>query len=142
MHGKGLIGLTNVLEMLPQQPLPLFYIPSSVVRTFSNTISNTRPHYSTTVNTSAPKTIISDNVFESYMLAQDKIAPYLNKMNLVDPWPQQPNNPNWVEFSKFKEDLDNVVNLLLILVIQICIKNHMMVSLIISLLHVVGVCLI
>jgi hypothetical protein len=30
-------------------------------------------------------------------------------MNLVNPEPQHPNNPNWVEFNKFKEDLANVV---------------------------------
>jgi hypothetical protein len=58
-------------------------------------------------------------VFESYSLAQAKITPCLNKINLKNSAPQQPNNPNWVEFNKFKEDLANVVklNLLLILVI-------------------------
>jgi hypothetical protein len=34
------------------------------------------------------ETIIADDVFESYRLAQTKIAPYLNKMNLVNPEPQ------------------------------------------------------
>jgi hypothetical protein len=61
------------------------------------------------MNTSAPKTIISDDVFESYRLPQAKIAPYLNKMNLENPKPQQPKNPNWAEFNEFKEDLANVV---------------------------------
>jgi hypothetical protein len=37
------------------------------------------------MNTSASKNIITDDVFESYMLAQAKIAPYLNKMNLENP---------------------------------------------------------
>jgi hypothetical protein len=76
-------------------------VPGSVVPTFSNTISNTRQHYSTTVNTSAQKTIILDDVFECYMLAQTKVAPYLNKMNLVNLEPQQPNNHNREEFNKF-----------------------------------------
>ena len=48
-------------------------------------------------------------MFESYRLAQAKIDPYLNKMNLENPVPQQPDNPNWTEFNKFKEDLANVV---------------------------------
>jgi hypothetical protein len=52
--------------------------------------------------------IILDDVFESYRLAQSKIAPYLNKVNLKNPQPPQPNNPNWVEFNRFKEDLANV----------------------------------
>jgi hypothetical protein len=59
-----------------------------MVPTFSNTISNTGPHYSTTMNTSSLKTIIPDDVFKSYRLAQAKIAPYLNKMNLENPQPQ------------------------------------------------------
>jgi hypothetical protein len=58
-----------------------------MVPTFSNTISNVGPHYSTIINASAPKNIIPDDVFESYMLAQAKIAPYLNKMNLENPQP-------------------------------------------------------
>ena len=45
----------------------------------------------------------------SYRLAQAKMTPYLNKMNLVNSAPQQPNNPNWAEFNKFKEDLASVV---------------------------------
>jgi hypothetical protein len=49
-----------------------------MIPTFSNTISNTRPHYSMTMNTSAPKTKITDDVLERYRLAQAKIAPYLN----------------------------------------------------------------
>jgi hypothetical protein len=48
-------------------------------------------------------------VFESYRLAQAKIAPYLNKVNLENPQPSQPNNPNWAEFNRFMEDLANVV---------------------------------
>jgi hypothetical protein len=48
------------------------------------------------------ETIIVDDVFESYMLAQTKISPYLNKINLVNPEPQQPNNSNLAEFNKFK----------------------------------------
>jgi hypothetical protein len=48
-------------------------------------------------------------VFESYRLAQAKIAPYLNKVNLENPQPPQPNIPNWAVFKKFKEDLANVV---------------------------------
>jgi hypothetical protein len=43
------------------------------------------------------------------MLAQAKIAPYLNKVNLENPQPPQLNNPNWAEFNRFKEDLGNVV---------------------------------
>ena len=37
------------------------------------------------------------------------MAPYLNKINLVNSVPQQPNNPNWAEFNKFKENLASVV---------------------------------
>jgi hypothetical protein len=57
---------------------------------------------------------------------------------------QHPNNRHWAEFNKFKKDLANVVKLrsVSILGIQICIKNHMMLSLIISLSHMVGVSLI
>ena len=91
---------------MPEQPIPLSVIPSPVIPPFSNTIGNTGPQFSTTVNTSAQ---IPDDVFESYRLAQAKMAPYLNKMNLVNSAPQQPNNYNWVEFNKFKEDLASVV---------------------------------
>jgi hypothetical protein len=63
------------------------------------------------MSTSIPKTIIPDDVFASYRLAQAKIAPYLNKINLENPQPPQPNNPNWAEFNRFKEDLANVVKL-------------------------------
>jgi hypothetical protein len=61
------------------------------------------------MSTLASKYIIPDDVFESYRLAQAKIAPYLNKMNLENLQPQQPNNPNWAEFNRFMEDLANVV---------------------------------
>jgi hypothetical protein len=56
-----------------------------MVPTFSNTISNVGPHYSTAINASASKNIIPDDVFESYTLAQGTIAPYLNKVNLDNP---------------------------------------------------------
>jgi hypothetical protein len=102
-------GQTGAMELMPDQPLPIFVVPNQMVPALSNTISNTGPHYSVIMNTSAPKTIIPDDVFESYRLAQAKIAPYLNKMNLENPHPQQPNNPNWAEFNRFKEDLANVV---------------------------------
>jgi hypothetical protein len=100
---------TGAMEMVPDQPLPISIVPNQMVPAFSNTISNVGPHYNTIMNTSAPKTIIPDDVFESYRLAQAKIAPYLNKINLENPQPPQPNNPNWEEFNKFKEDLANVV---------------------------------
>jgi hypothetical protein len=61
------------------------------------------------MNTSPPKTIISDDVFESYRLGQAKIAPYINNMNLENAQPPQPNNPNWAKINRFKEDLANVV---------------------------------
>jgi hypothetical protein len=77
--------------------------------TFPSTISNVGPHYSTTTNASASKIIVPDDVFESYRLAQAKIAPYLNKVNLENPQPPQPNNPNWAEFNRFKKDLANAV---------------------------------
>jgi hypothetical protein len=80
-----------------------------MVPTFSSTICNVGPHYSTTINSSASKNIIPDDVFESYSLAEDKIAPYLNKVNLENPQPPQPNNSNWAEFNRFMEDLANVV---------------------------------
>jgi hypothetical protein len=76
-------GLTNALEMVPEHRLTLSIVSSSLVPTFSNTISNTRPHYSMTINTSAQKTITPDDVLVSYRIAQAKIASYLNKMNLV-----------------------------------------------------------
>jgi hypothetical protein len=109
MQGTSLTGQTNALEMVFEKPRPLSVMPSLVVPTFYNTISNTGPQYSTTMNILASKTIILDIVSESYGLAQAKIAPYLNKMNLENPEPQQPNNPNWAETNKFKKDLDNVV---------------------------------
>jgi hypothetical protein len=56
---------TNALEMVPEQHLPLSTVPSSVVPTFFDTISNIGPHCSTTINTLAQKTIILDDVFES-----------------------------------------------------------------------------
>jgi hypothetical protein len=80
-----------------------------MVPTFPDTIINVGPYYSTAINASASKNIIPDDVFESYRLAQAKIAPYLNKINLENPQPPQPNNHNWAEFNRFKEDLANVV---------------------------------
>jgi hypothetical protein len=80
-----------------------------MVPTFFNTISSVGPHYSTTINALASKNIIPNDVFESYRLAKAKIAPYLTKVNLENPYPPQPNNPNWAEFNIFKKDLDNVV---------------------------------
>jgi hypothetical protein len=50
-------------------------------------------------------------MFESYRLDQAKIAPYLNKVNLENPQQPQSNNPNWVEFNRFKEDLAHVVKI-------------------------------
>jgi hypothetical protein len=94
---------------VPIQPLPLSVVPSSVVPIFSNTIVDIGPHYSTSVHTTSQRNIIPANVFESYRLAQAKITPCLNKMNLVNPTPQQQNNPNWAGFTKFKKDLANVV---------------------------------
>jgi hypothetical protein len=102
-------GQTSAMELVPGQPLPISVMPNQMVPTFPNTISNVGPHYSTTINASASKNIILDDVFESYRLAQAKIAPYLNKVNLENPQPPQPNNPNWAEFNRFKEDLANVV---------------------------------
>jgi hypothetical protein len=62
------------------------------------------------MNTSPPPPkFIPDDVFESYRLAQAKIAPFLNKMNLENPELLQPNNINWAKFNKFEEDLANVV---------------------------------
>jgi hypothetical protein len=51
------------------------------------TFSNIGLHYSTTINAWASKNIILDDVFESYRLAQAKIDPYLNKLNLENPQP-------------------------------------------------------
>jgi hypothetical protein len=53
------------MELVPDQPLPISVMPNQMVPTFSNTISNVGPHYSTTRNASASKNIIPDNVFES-----------------------------------------------------------------------------
>jgi hypothetical protein len=96
------------MELVPDQPLPVFVVPNQMVPTFYNTISNVRPHYST-INASDFKNVIPDDVFQSYRLAQAKIAPYLNKINLENPQPPRLNNPNWAEFNRFKEDLTNVV---------------------------------
>jgi hypothetical protein len=101
-------GQTGAMELVPNQPLSISVVPNQMVPTFPDTINNVGPHYSTTINASASKNIIPDDVFESYRLAQAKIAPYLNKVNLENPQPPQPNNPNW-EFNRFKEDLANVV---------------------------------
>jgi hypothetical protein len=76
---------TGAMDLVPDQPLLISVVPNQMVPAFSNTISNTGPHYSMTMNTSAPKNIIPYDVFESYRLAQAKIAPYLNKMNLENP---------------------------------------------------------
>jgi hypothetical protein len=102
-------GQTGAMELVPDQPLPISVVPNHMVPTFPDTISNVGPHYSMTINASASKNIILDDVFESYRLAQAKIAPYLNKVNLENPQPPQPNNPIWAEFNRFKEDLANVV---------------------------------
>jgi hypothetical protein len=104
-------GQTGAMELVHDQPLPISVMPNQMVPTFPNTISNVGPHYSTTINASASKNIIPDDVFESYRLAQAKIAPYLNKVNLENPHPPQPNNHNWAEFNRFKEYLANVVKL-------------------------------
>jgi hypothetical protein len=102
-------GQTGAMELVPDQPLPVSVVPNQMVPNFPDTISNIGPHYSSTINVSASKNIIPDDVFESYRLAQAKMAPYLNKVNLEYPQPSQPNNPNWAEFNRFKEDLANVV---------------------------------
>jgi hypothetical protein len=73
------------MEFVLDQPLPIYDMSNQMVPTFSNTISNVGPHYSTTINASASKNIIPDDVFESYTLAQGTIAPYLNKVNLDNP---------------------------------------------------------
>jgi hypothetical protein len=80
-------GQTGVMELVSDQPLPISVVPNQMVPTFPSTISNVGPHYSTTINTLASKNIIPDDVFESYRLAQAKIAPYLNKVNLENPQP-------------------------------------------------------
>jgi hypothetical protein len=87
-------GQTSAMELVPDQPLPISVVPNQMVPTFPNTISSVGPHYSTAINASASKNIIPDDVFESYRLAQAKIAPYLNKVNLENSQPPQPNNPN------------------------------------------------
>jgi hypothetical protein len=92
------------MELVLDQPLPISVVPNQMVPTFSNTINSVGSHYSTTINASVSKNIIPDDVFESYRLAQAKIAPYLNKVNLENPQSPQPNNPNWAEFNRFKED--------------------------------------
>jgi hypothetical protein len=69
-------GQSCDMELVPDQPLPISVVPNQMVPTFSNTISNVGPHYSTTINASTSKNIIPDDVFESYRLAQAKIAPY------------------------------------------------------------------
>jgi hypothetical protein len=102
-------GQTGAMELVRYQPLPISVMPNQMVPTFPNTISSVGSHYSMTINASTSKNIISDDVFESYRLAQAKIASYLNKVNLENPQPPQPNNPNWGEFNRFKEDLANVV---------------------------------
>jgi hypothetical protein len=102
-------GQTGAMELVLDQSLPISVVPNQMVPTFPDAINSVGPHYSTTINTSTPKNIILDDVFESYRLAQAKIAPYLNKVNLENPQPSQPNNPNWAEFNRFKEDLANVV---------------------------------
>jgi hypothetical protein len=76
------------MELVPDQLLLISVMPNQMVPAFSNTISNVGHHYSTTMNTSAPKNVIPDDVFECYRQAQAKIAPYLNKMNLENPQPQ------------------------------------------------------
>jgi hypothetical protein len=78
---------TGASDLVPNQPLPISVVPNQMVSTFSNTISNVGPHYCTTINALASKSIILNDVFESYRLAQAKIAPYLNKMNLENPHP-------------------------------------------------------
>jgi hypothetical protein len=67
---------TGAMELVLDQPLPISVMPNQMVPTFRNTISNFGPHYSTTINASASKNVIPDDVFESYWLAQAKIAPY------------------------------------------------------------------
>jgi hypothetical protein len=57
---------TGAMELVPDQPLPVFVVPNQMVPTFPDTINNVGPHYSTTVNASASKSIIPDDVFESY----------------------------------------------------------------------------
>jgi hypothetical protein len=104
---------TGAMEWGPDKSLPISVVPNQMVLTFPDTINNVGPHYNTTINASASKNIISDDVFESYRLAQAKITPYLNKVNLENPQPQHPNNPNWAEFTSFKEDLANVVKTML-----------------------------
>jgi hypothetical protein len=102
-------GQTGAMDLVPDQSLPIYVVPNQMIPIFPDIINNVGPHYSTTINALAPKNIIPDDVFESYRIAQVKIAPYLNKVNLENPQPSQPNNPNWAEFNRFKEDLVDVV---------------------------------
>jgi hypothetical protein len=78
-------GQTGAMELVLDQPLSVYVVPNQMVPTFPNTINNVGPHYSTTINASASKSIILDDVFESYRLTQAKIAPYLNKVILENP---------------------------------------------------------
>jgi hypothetical protein len=102
-------GQTGAMELVPDQPLPVYVVPNQMVPTFPDTINNVGPHYGTTINASTSKNIIPDDVFESYRLAQAKIVPYLNKVNLENPQPSLPNNPNWAEFNRFNKDLAKMV---------------------------------
>jgi hypothetical protein len=84
MQGTGQIG---AMELVSDQPLPKSVMPNQMVPTFPNSISNVGHHYSTTINASPSKNIILYDVFESYRLAQAKIAAYLNKVNLENTQP-------------------------------------------------------
>jgi hypothetical protein len=60
----GRTGQTDAMELVSDQPLNIFVVPNQMVPTFLNTISNVGPHYGTTINASASKNIIPDDVFE------------------------------------------------------------------------------
>jgi hypothetical protein len=54
-------GQTGAMDLVPDQPLPIFVVPNQIVPTFSKTISNVRLHYSTTMNASSSKNIIPND---------------------------------------------------------------------------------
>jgi hypothetical protein len=57
----GRTGQTDAMELVSDQPLNIFVVPNQMVPTFLNTISNVGP---TTINASASKNIIPEDVFE------------------------------------------------------------------------------
>lgn len=135
---------TGQMTVVPEQPLPISVVPSSVTHNRVNSTGVVPPVYSTIAHTSTSNTSngIPNDVYDDWLRLQNMSTPQVNSVNTLVPITSQPASSN--EFSQFKEELANMIkiNSVLIWVILDCIKNHIKLILIMFLFLLVGVYLI